>query len=117
MKKTFTIIKIGYTVGVYGCSGEYFQCIYTDKRGGNNFIFQGLYGVEDRIKQAMADKGYHFFHTASIYGKLTRNDGTSLKWIKSEYEALDFIKKEKLDWNYHEKLEEKRAARKVKQSK
>lgn len=105
--KNATIIKIGYTTGIYGCSNEYFNCIFTDKRGLNNFIFYGMYGVEERIEAAMKDKGYKVAHTASIYGRLTKKDGTSLKWLKSEYQALDFINKEKLDWSFEEKKAEK----------
>lgn len=109
--KLFTIIKIGYTAGMYGCSGEYFNCIFVDKRGLNNFIFRGMYGAEDRIRDAMTAKGFKNFFTPSIYGKLTRKDGIDLKWLKSEYQALDFINKEKLDWDFEEKQKVKKATK------
>ncbi len=72
--KSCTIVKIGYTAGIYGNTGEYFSCFYT--KGGiiKSFIFYGQYGVEERFSNAMKKKGYKVTWCKEIYGKLTRKD-------------------------------------------
>lgn len=87
--KQFTIIKVGYTAGVYGNTGEYFNCIFFDKKGMDNFFFMGQYGAEDRISAQMQKLGYEYNHSGSRYGKLTRDD---TKIFMSEYTALEYIK-------------------------
>lgn len=67
--KIFWIIKTWYSAGVYGCSGEYFTCIYTyiEKVKWNQyngwkdfeqmqfgyFYFEGMYWVEERVADEM----------------------------------------------------------------
>ncbi len=97
--KTFTILKVGYSSGVYGCSNEYFTCIYSSTprqrklyNGGlHSFSFKGLYGVESRIEEAMKEKVFTFSYTPSQYGKIT---GQDKYWIgfKGETEAIKYIK-------------------------
>ena len=70
MRKNFTILKVGYTTGVYGCSGEYFTCIYNNKAGMNSFSFEGMYGVEERVEATLKDRGYQFIYINSDYGKM-----------------------------------------------
>ena len=75
--KVATIIKTGYSSGIYGCSGEYFTCIFTSKnasKGLMSFKFNGMYGVEDRVAEAMRNKGYTMAYCQADYGKLTRKD-------------------------------------------
>lgn len=88
--KNFTIIKIGYSVGVYGCSGEYFTMIYTHKKELKSLSFYGLYGAEERVERAMKEKGYIFNYVQSFFGKMTRKDLT--KNCVSERDALNLIK-------------------------
>jgi len=89
--RQFTTIKIGYSVGVYGCSGEYFTTIYTDGSKNGSFSFEGMYGAEERVNSLMREKGYKQFYTNSFYGRMTRNDRT--KYIQSEYTAIEYIKR------------------------
>ena len=90
MKKQFTIIKVGYSAGIYGCSAEYFTTIWVDQTGLNAFHFQGLYGTEDRVARMFKDKGYEQQHTFEEYGKLTRKD--MIHAFISEQKALELVK-------------------------
>lgn len=74
--KQFTILKVGYTAGLYGCSGEYFNCILTDDKGMRSFQFYGMYGVEERIARALKERGYEEVYTSTNYGKWTLKDVT-----------------------------------------
>ena len=89
MKKEFTIIKVGYTAGIYGCSNEYFTCVHFNGKDHGTFSFYGMYGAEERIAHAMTERGYIQFYTPSFYGKMTRKDIT--KYIESEYNAINYI--------------------------
>lgn len=89
MKKYFTVNKVGYSLGVYGCSGEYFICVYITPKLQGSFHFQGMYGAEERVESAMKDKGFEYFYTPNRFGKLT---GSDKKGFISEYEAIDLIK-------------------------
>jgi len=88
--KQFTTIKIGYSVGVYGCTGEYFTTIYRNGGKTGSFSFGGMYGAKERINREMEKKGYKIYYVPSFYGKMTRKDRT--KYIMSEYSAIKYIK-------------------------
>jgi hypothetical protein len=89
MKKIYTIIKIGYTAGIYGCSNEYFTLIYTDKKDGFKSVsFYGMYGAEERVSATLKEKGYTQHYTQSFFGKMKRNDIT--KNCISEHDLLKF---------------------------
>lgn len=88
--KQFTILKVGYTKGIYGCSGEYFTCIYNNSKGLNSFNFYGMYGAEERISRAMKDKGYEEKYTPTDYGQMKQRE--VLKLFKSEYQMLEELK-------------------------
>lgn len=94
MKKTFTIIKVGYTAGIYGCSNEYFTAIYTTEKdsfyGLDSISFYGMYGAEERISKAFNKLGYNNNYTPSNYGRLTRKDISKNLFI-SENEAIEAI--------------------------
>lgn len=69
--KTFTIIKTGYSAGIYGCSGEYFKLLYDGDDGKlKSLDFWGLYGTEQRVAQHLRDKGWVFEWANSHYGKV-----------------------------------------------
>lgn len=72
--KTFTTIKIGYTAGIYGCSGEYFNTIIIDGDNIDNFYYSGMYGAEERVAQELKALGFKEVYTPSFYGQLKRND-------------------------------------------
>jgi hypothetical protein len=85
-QKTFTILKIGYTRGIYGCSGEYFNCIVDMNKG---FFFSGMYGAEERVASALKEKGYKEIYNQSVFGKLVRDDIPKNRFL-SEYDAIKF---------------------------
>lgn len=88
--KQFTTIKIGYSVGVYGCSGEYFTTIYMNGNKHGSFSFYGMYGADERINREMEAKGYKQFYTPSRFGKMVREDREG---IQSEATAIEYIKR------------------------
>ena len=88
--KQYTTIKVGYSVGVYGCSGEYFVTLYSDKKGNHSIHHEGLYGSEERINAVLETAGYKKYYTPSRFGKLT---GEDKKGFLSEYSAVNELKK------------------------
>ena len=72
--KKYTTIKVGYTAGVYGCSGEYFTTIIIDGDKHTSICHYGMYGSEERVNQALNDLGYSQFYTPSDYGKMAKKD-------------------------------------------
>lgn len=91
--QNFTIIKVGYSSGIYGCSGEYFQVVANNK---NNeligFAFVGMYGSDWRIAEALKNKGYiQQYIRSGTYGKIV---GKDKNYFLSEDEAIETIKKE-----------------------
>jgi hypothetical protein len=86
--KLFTTIKIGYSKGIYGCSGEYFITVFTYKKGLRSFKFKGLYGAEERVNAVMQKKGYKDFYNGVAYGKLS---GEDKNFFWTENQAIDFI--------------------------
>ena len=93
INKWYTIIKIGYSAGVYGCSNEYFTLIHTDKKEGlKSQSFYGMYGAEERVARMMEDNGYKQKYTHSFFGRMTRIVLTNN--CISEYDVIKFhIKK------------------------
>jgi hypothetical protein len=91
--KQFSIVKVGYTSGIYGCSGEYFNCIFTDKKGLQNFTFSGMYGADERVQAEMREKGYKQVWLKSDYGKMkTSGQDKMLPIFMGEYQAIEYIK-------------------------
>jgi hypothetical protein len=88
--KTFTIVKVGYSAGIYGCSNEYFTAIYGNGKELNSVSFKGMYGAEERVSGAFQKKGYKKFYTQSFFGKMTRKDLT--KNMIYESEAIEKVK-------------------------
>lgn len=86
--KIFTIIKTGYTAGVYGCTGEYFTLIMINGRNHSSIKFNGLYGAEERVGSYLNKKGYKDFYTNGEYGRLnTREIHKPTNY--SEYELIN----------------------------
>lgn len=72
--KMATIIKTGYTSGVYGCSGEYFTLIAINGKNHSSIKFNGMYGAEERVRTELEKYGYNFFYTNGEYGKLNSRE-------------------------------------------
>lgn len=72
--KIATIIKTGYTAGVYGCSGEYFTLIAINGKNHSYIKFNGMYGAEERVRSELEKYGYYFFYTNTEYGKLNSRE-------------------------------------------
>ncbi len=82
--KTFINTKIGYSAGVYGCSGEYFKLVTC---GDKPLIlhYKGMYGVEDRVANVLKDAGFNEIYVGNRYGQLK---GEERKGFLSEMEAI-----------------------------
>ena len=91
MQKQFTILKVGYTAGIYGCSGEYFTCIYTGNAGMGSFSFSGMYGADERVSGEMKARGYKNIYCQSDYGKMKSRDIPRNRFM-GEGEAVEFAK-------------------------
>lgn len=91
-QKWFTIIKVGYTVGIYGCSGEYFTVIVNPSS--NKWVegvdFYGMYGSEDRVAHVLKDAGYEEKYSRSNFGRMTLKDVRGR--FLSETEAITKLK-------------------------
>jgi len=86
MQKQFTILKVGYTAGIYGCSGEYFTLLLPDKQ----INFSGMYGADDRICRMLEDAGYVEKYASSNFGRMTLKE-TRGRFL-SETQAIEKIK-------------------------
>lgn len=87
--KQFITLKVGYTVGIYGCSGEYFNTIIIDKDKISQITYRGMYGADERINRALNEKGYKQVYLNTDYGKMTKKDISPI--FVSENEALETI--------------------------
>lgn len=88
--KTFITLKVGYTKGIYGCSGEYFNTIIINGKEISYIPHYGLYGSEDRINHALKDKGYTEKYIPNDFGLMKQRE--IWKGFMSEQEALEEIK-------------------------
>ena len=87
--KMFTILKTGYSSGYYGCSAEYFTCIFTHKGSLKCFRFYGMYGAEERVGALMVKKGYKGFYTSAEWGKVPAREAQ--KYSNSEHIIIQNI--------------------------
>ncbi len=88
--KTYINVKIGYTAGVYGNTGEQFLLVVADNRGQKAFYYDGQYGVEHRVTEALEDRGYKGTWIPSMFGKLTRKE-VNKSFVLSENEAIEAV--------------------------
>lgn len=86
--KMATIIKTGYTAGVYGCSSEYFTLIAINGKKHSAIKFNGMYGAEERVRHELEKYGYYFFYTSGEYGKLNARE-IHKPTNYSEYELIN----------------------------
>lgn len=96
--KIFTISKVGYSAGVYGCSGEYFILTYTKKDENNSIILKSIgietmYGGEYRVKEILLDNGYVECYNYLNYGQVKARD---YKNFMREYGAIEYLKNDNL---------------------
>jgi hypothetical protein len=90
--KKFTTLKVGYTAGAYGCSGEYFTTIVLTGDNVRVFNFYGMYGADERVNRLLKDAGYESFYTPSDFGKMTQKDVRARgKFWESEYQAIETV--------------------------
>jgi hypothetical protein len=68
--KLFTIIKTGYSSGIYGCSNEYFTAIVIKDDITSSYMFRGLYGEDERMKSLLVEQGFKPFYSYGAYGKI-----------------------------------------------
>lgn len=84
--------KIGYTTGVYGCSGEIFALTVINGEAIDQITYNGMYGHEYRVVEALKVAGYSEAYWNLPYGKLTRKD--LIPKPKTEKEAVSWVS----DW-------------------
>lgn len=91
--KQVTILKVGYTAGIYGCSNEYFNAIYVSNKGLQHVAFKGMYGAEERVQRAFEAKGFDVSWIPTDYGKMTtRGSGKVMDGMfKSEKQAIEHV--------------------------
>lgn len=87
--KVFTIRKVGYTAGVYGNSGEYYNVFMIRGNKYRYLNFSGQYGADDRIKEALRKRGFKELYNGGDYGRLNYRDAQ--KTFMSEYKIRDYI--------------------------
>jgi hypothetical protein len=91
--KKFTTLKVGYTAGIYGCSGEYFTTIVINNDSVRVFNHYGMYGSDKRVNRLLKDAGYIEFYTPTDFGKMTQKDVRARgKFWKDEYSTIETIK-------------------------
>jgi len=88
--KKFSTIKVGYTAGIYGCSGEYFVTIITRGDEMYHVYHYGMYGSEERVNAVLKNAGYSEYYVSSWYGKMTKKDVS--KRFVGEYQAIEEVK-------------------------
>jgi hypothetical protein len=98
--KAFTIIKVGYTSGVYGNSGEYFIAVVINGKKQQSLKFSGQYGPEYRVAEALKGRGYSDFYVNSTYGKLSYRDDRI--YFESEHDTIELIKGKEFNKRFKE---------------
>lgn len=88
--KQYITLKVGYTAGIYGCSGEYFNTIIINGGKITNIMHYGMYGSDERINRQLEAKGYKPVWVSTDYGQMKIKD-LSPAFI-SEAQAIDEIK-------------------------
>jgi hypothetical protein len=99
--KSFTILKIGYTAGVYGCTGEIFKVYLNDEN--NNcidfFYLNEMYGGDRRLAGYLIENlNLKEKHDYIPYTELKRKRVKELNCYH-EKSAIEYIEK-----NYLNKL-------------
>lgn len=93
--KKYSITKIGYTKGIYGCCGEYFKLYISNSEKYTSLVFEGIYTDGQYIGEYLKSLGYTHEYSSVPYGQLKRKDLKN--WdIPKEQKALEKIKN--IDW-------------------
>lgn len=83
--------KTGYTYSKnIGCTGEQFILVMIDGKRTNTIAFDGMYGVEDRVRKELDDNDYLGIFTPSFYRKMKRKD-TYYKYVLDESKAIKAV--------------------------
>jgi len=97
--KEISIFKVGYTAGVYGCSGEYYKVIVTyenidlDFKKEKDYLIQAMYTNGQSIRKLLKNSEFNEKYISVPYGKLTKKDLKS--WtILNENDVIEDLKKE-----------------------
>ncbi len=90
MLKQFTILKTGYSAGVYGNSGEYYSLIVNTSKENFSLRFWGQYGADYRVAEVLKNKGFKQYYTAYNYGKMSSREAQRLHM--TEREAIKSLK-------------------------
>jgi hypothetical protein len=97
--KEFSIFKVGYTAGVYGCSGEYYKVLVTyenfelDYKVELDYNIQAIYTNGQYIRQVLKDNGFSEKYISIPYTQLKKKDLQG--WdILHESDVINELKKE-----------------------
>jgi hypothetical protein len=97
--KEFSIFKVGYTAGVYGCSGEYYKVIVTyknidlDLEKELHYVIEAMYTNGKYIRKLLKDNGYIEKGIAIPYTQLKRKDLKGWEILR-ENDVIEDLKKE-----------------------
>lgn len=90
--KQFSTIKIGYTSGIYGCSGEYFVTIITRGKKTFHVYHYGMYGSDYRVNAPLKSAGYNEYYIGSWFGKMKQKDiGRCFLHEDAAIEEIEYI--------------------------
>ncbi len=97
--KEFSIFKIGYTAGIYGCSGEFYKVLITYEnidlgiKKDLFYIIDAIYTNGQYIRQVLKDNGYTEKYISIPYTQLKKKDLQG--WdILHESDVINELKKE-----------------------
>lgn len=82
--KSFSIVKIGYTAGIYGCSGEYYKLYISNGDKYHFFVFEAIYTNGQYIAPFLRELGYKEHYYNHPYGQLKRKDLKNWDILKEE---------------------------------
>lgn len=89
--KIFTTIKVGYTAGICGCTGEYFNTIIVTDRGIENILYYGMFGADERINALLKEQGFEQKYVRSDFGQMKKKDICKRMFL-SEGQAIEELK-------------------------
>jgi len=89
--KKYTIFKIGYSAGVYGCNAEYFKVLVFKDKLVLDYVIQAIYTQGQDIKGYLNELGYEAFYTSIPYTQLKRSDIKDWTILK-ENEVIENLK-------------------------
>jgi hypothetical protein len=89
--RKYTIFKIGYSAGAYGCNAEYFKVLVFKDNLVLDYVIQAIYTHGQDIYGYLNELGYEAFFTSIPYTQLKRGDIKHWKILR-ENEVIEDLK-------------------------